>query len=79
MKYLLDKASLADFCDISTNTVDAWIDAGRLPKGRLMGGKLMWRRADVEGKLDVIFEAQPTEAALAERIRHATKRALNAG
>ena len=57
----------------------AMVKKGQLPEGKLVGGKYVWKWAAVEERMDVLLELQPTEAALAERVRHATKRALNAG
>lgn len=75
--YLLDKASVADYLSISPRTVDDRVVNGLLPKGIMWGGKLVWRRADVERHVDATLGLQPTEAEITQRVRHATRKVVN--
>lgn len=77
MKYLRDRASAADYLDISPRTFDDRIAKGQFPRGVMMGGKLMWRTADLERAADAILGLQPTEAEITERVRHATRKVVN--
>ena len=78
MTYLMDKQSVAKHCDISVDSVDAWVRAGRIPPGVMVGGKKMWKRATVKNHLNAIFGGPASEADLAARVRHATRQRVNA-
>lgn len=75
--YLLDKEGLAEYLSIGVRTVEQRMASGMLPRGMMWGGKLMWRRADVERHVDATLGLQPTEAETIERVRHATRKVVN--
>ena len=74
---IMDKATLAWHLSISDATIDARVRDGTLPPGKMWGGKLMWVWADVESQMRVNLGAQPSEADLTLKVRHATKRAVS--
>lgn len=74
---LMDKTMLADWLCISRNTVEERVKGGLLPAGKMWGGKLVWIRTDVESFVRASLGAEPSEASVAEGIRHATRRAVN--
>lgn len=76
-RYLLDKATLAEYLCISPRTIDERAASGLLPKGKMWGGKLVWRRSDVERHIDATLGLQPTEADIADRVFHATRKQVN--
>jgi predicted DNA-binding transcriptional regulator AlpA len=47
----VDTVHLAWHLCISASTVDNWVAAGILPPPRKHGGKLMWKWAEVDGRL----------------------------
>ena len=75
--YLLDKEALAEYLSIGVRTVEERAANGMLPRGQMWGGKLMWRRADVERHMDATFGLEPTEAQITEKVRHATRKVVN--
>jgi hypothetical protein len=68
-----DKSTLCMCLCLSENTVDTWVHQGLLPPSRKRGGKLMWKWSEVEKYLEGYDPQCPEE--LAERIRHATRKA----
>lgn len=74
-----DVSTLCAHLCISPNTVDAWVKQGWLPAPRNVGGKRLWRWADVDKRLAGGDEQGNTDpATLAGRIRDATKAASQA-
>jgi hypothetical protein len=71
----VDKARLCIEVSMHEDTVDALIREGKLPPGKKIRGKYLWRWADVDKWLD---QGGPTPqnspSADAERIRDATRR-----
>jgi hypothetical protein len=59
----LDTVTLAWHLCISTETIPNWVAAGILPPPRKHGGKLMWRRTEVDTRLAEGDNGRSTEAA----------------
>lgn len=76
-RYLLDRVRAAAYLSISPRNFDAKIAEGKFPKGDMLGGKLLWRRSDLERAADAILGLQPTEAEMIERARHAARKMVN--
>jgi predicted DNA-binding transcriptional regulator AlpA len=71
-----DKATLCEHLCASENTIDAWVRQGLLPPPRKIGGKLMWKWAEVDRHLEKRADGvQSSPDAQAEAIRNATRRA----
>jgi hypothetical protein len=75
---IMDKATLAWHLSIGERTVDEKVKIGELPAGRMWGGKLMWIWGDVESQMLSNLGATK-EVTVAEKVRHATRKAVNAG
>jgi hypothetical protein len=48
----VDKARLCFEASVSERTVDALVKLGKLPAPRRLGGKLVWRWADVDRRIE---------------------------
>ena len=68
-----DCATVCAHLCISESTLDNWIKREILPAARMVGGKRMWKWAEIERALD--GEGDTLEQDLASRIYHATKAA----
>ena len=73
----VDMATLCELLPWGKSTIADMMKRGLLPPGKQIGGKLVWKWSTVAEKMDAILGEQPTEAELAERVRHATRRAVN--
>ena len=73
----LDTPTLCAYTCTSDKTIEAWIRTEGFPPARPRGGKRFWKRSEVdawmEGGSDKVDELN-----LAERVRHATRAAVNA-
>jgi hypothetical protein len=73
---IMDKATLAWHLSIGERTVDEKVKLGELPAGKMWGGKLMWIWDDALSKMLSNLGATK-EFTVAERVRHATRKAVN--
>jgi predicted DNA-binding transcriptional regulator AlpA len=45
---LLDKGDVTTIANVSAQTLWAWMRAGTFPRGRIVGGKTMWRSDEID-------------------------------
>lgn len=80
MPAYVDIARLRHHLCICDRTVDAWLKEGLLPPPRVIKGKRLWKWAEVERRLDGGASTVPSSPdEQADRIRNATKAALQGG
>lgn len=72
---LMDKTTLARHLCISTDTIDARVEAGLLPAGKMWGGKLVWIWDEVWESVRARLGSSEND--LAAKVRHATRKAVN--
>lgn len=72
-----DLATLSEHVCMAERTIENAVKMGMFPKPKMQGGKRLWRWKDVERHLAADGDAAPTTPAeQAERIRDATRKAL---
>ena len=52
---LLQRSKAAAYCDMSIPSFEREIAAGRLPEGKLMGGRKHWCKDSLDAAIDRIF------------------------
>jgi hypothetical protein len=62
---------------ISSGTLDNWIKQEILPPAKIVGGKRMWKWAEVEARLNGDAGIVPDQDELTRRVHNATKAAAN--
>jgi predicted site-specific integrase-resolvase len=73
-----DSATLCAHLCISEGTLDNWVKQGILPPAKMLGGKRMWKWAEIEHLMN--GEASITsEQNLVQRVYDATKKAVADG
>lgn len=72
-----DAATLCAHLCISEGTLDTLIRQGKLPAARWLGGKRVWKWAEIDAQVDG-GPAKVEELTLAEKVRHDTRKAANA-
>lgn len=72
-----DAPTLCAHLCISEGTLDNLVRQGKLPAARWLGGKRVWKWAEVEALIDGGPD-KVEELTLAEGVRHATRKAVNA-
>lgn len=73
----VDMSGLCGLLPWGRNTIADMVKRGLLPQGKQVGGKLVWKWSAVAERMDAILGEQPTEAELADRVRHATRKVVN--
>jgi predicted DNA-binding transcriptional regulator AlpA len=75
------KAVLAEHISVSERTIENWVQQGKLPPPRRIGGLLLWRWSEVEKFLDNGGANVPdgdATSTMQERIYASTREAINA-
>jgi predicted site-specific integrase-resolvase len=72
-----DAPTLCAHLCISESTLDNWIRDGILPPAQKIGGKRMWKWAEVDARLGGDAGIVPDQEQLARRVHNATKAAAD--
>lgn len=74
-----DIATLSEHICAGESTIEGWVKQGILPKPKKVGGKRLWRWKEVEERLALDSADMAASSNQADRIRDATRKALQGG
>lgn len=74
--FWMDQQDLCRYVSISGRTVDNWVLQQGFPPGRMRGGKLFWKRTEVDAWMDGGSD-KLSELTIIEKVRNEARKAAN--